>query len=77
MLFLFIYRFLSPTLILKFSCSLIYRNEIPLNKHYGFGLYVFHLLMLSSCSVLIHSSSSSRRRCLQSVCLSEGVHSLT
>lgn len=27
--------------------------------------------------VLIHSSSSSRRRCLQSVSLSEGVHSLT
>uniref|UniRef100_A0A8C1TX91 Si:dkey-17m8.1 n=2 Tax=Cyprinus carpio TaxID=7962 RepID=A0A8C1TX91_CYPCA len=28
-------------------------------------------------SVLIHSSSGSRRRCLQSVSLSEGVHSLT
>uniref|UniRef100_A0A8C2Q2E4 Si:dkey-17m8.1 n=1 Tax=Cyprinus carpio TaxID=7962 RepID=A0A8C2Q2E4_CYPCA len=40
-------------------------------------LWGFHVLMLLSCSVLIHSSSSSRRRCLQSVSLSEGVHSLT
>lgn len=28
-------------------------------------------------SILIHSASAGRRRCVQSVCLSEGVHSLT
>ncbi|KAI3361108.1 hypothetical protein L3Q82_013308, partial [Scortum barcoo] len=36
----------------------------------------FHPLLLSH-SILLHSASAGRRRCLQSVSLSEGVHSLT
>lgn len=42
-----------------------------------YSVRMCHHLMLPSCRVLIHSSSSSRRRCLQSASLSEGVHSLT